>query len=147
MEYSWFRPRPQVALERPLVLVVDGRQADRHHLMRALGPLDVAPLGFAFAEEALTWLSANRAPALIAVDLVLPRMSGATFCERVRQDARLARVPILATSSRTGTEDEARALEADTDAFLEKPLHLAELLGEARRLLRGRSGDGLRSVS
>jgi len=128
----WMEP----AMRR--VLVVDGDPQSREHLLRFLRSLRVLATGFATAESALAWIENNGAPSLICVDMRLPVMSGFRFCAAVRKNSRACNVPLLAVSSRTEMQDEAQALEAGVDVFLEKPVAHGAFLVAARELLTAR---------
>ena len=74
-------------------------------------------------EEALRILDRGQ-PCVVLLDLMMPVMSGAELLEVVRQDAALARVPIVVVSA---WPEEASRLNG-TCAFVKKPIDLAELL-------------------
>ena len=74
---------------------------------------------------------------LIILDLMLPKMSGYTVCETLRE--RGYNVPILMLSARTLTEDRIRGFNAGTNQYLTKPFDLDELLSRVRNLLSFRA--------
>jgi DNA-binding response OmpR family regulator len=63
----------------------------------------------------------ERAPSLVILDLTLPRGSGYELCEFIRDDQRLAHIPILVMSDRGTPEAMAHAEEVGANAFLRKP--------------------------
>jgi DNA-binding response OmpR family regulator len=74
-------------------------------------------------------------PALVCLDLTLPRESGYELCEHIRQDPRLARVPILVMSDRGSPEDMAHAEHVGANAYLKKPFTRARLTKYVSALL------------
>ena len=65
---------------------------------------------------------------LVLVDLDMPRMDGFEVARQVRRDERLAGLPIVMISSRTGTKHTERAHELGVSRFLGKPFQENELL-------------------
>ncbi len=90
--------------------------------------VDVAPDGAAAWE-----LIAQGPYDLAIVDHYLPIVSGAQLIERIRQDERFVRLPVVAIS--VGGEDARNAsIAAGADLFLDKPIVLRELFATLDRL-------------
>lgn len=77
----------------------------------------------------------------IIVDYFLPAEDGASLIARLRQDERLARVPIVAISV-GGPSARDATISAGADLFLDKPLALRDLLHTMRILARRESSPG-----
>jgi len=60
-------------------------------------------------------------PALILLDLMLPRLSGWEVARRLRQSPRTGTVPIIAVSALARTQEREAAVHAGCDAYLAKP--------------------------
>jgi two-component system copper resistance phosphate regulon response regulator CusR len=71
---------------------------------------------------------------LLLLDLMLPRLDGATLLHRVRRS--WPGLPVLVLTARDSTEDKVRHFEAGADDYLTKPFDFAELLVRVRALLR-----------
>lgn len=72
-------------------------------------------------------------PALILLDLNMPRLDGHEALLALKGDARLCRIPVVILS--TAAEEEAqRCLEAGADAVIGKPSSYSGLLDVVRRL-------------
>ena len=75
----------------------------------------------------------------VLLDLDLPGVDGFQIARLIRQREHAGqRVPIIAVTARSGSEDEARARVAGMDGFLRKPLsgeQLAAALAQARAAL------------
>jgi signal transduction histidine kinase/CheY-like chemotaxis protein len=65
--------------------------------------------------------AAERPPALILLDLMLPRVSGWEVARRLRQSPRTSSVPIIAVSALSRSQEREAALHAGCDAYLTKP--------------------------
>jgi len=83
--------------------------------------------------DALITLRDNTIDA-IAVDVMLPGMSGFELCRRVRESGRT--MPILLLTARDAVEDRVFGLDSGADDYLTKPFAFAELAARLRALLR-----------
>src|SRR5215210_1484210 len=74
-------------------------------------------------------------PDIIISDVVMPLMDGFELCQRLKEDARTAFVPVLLMSAvRTGAADSLNGLVAGADDYLEIPFRRQELLVKVARL-------------
>lgn len=91
--------------------------------------------------EALA-LAAAEPPDLVISDIMMPEMDGFMLCRRIREDRRLAGVPVLLYSSVFCFEDDRElAMSLGASRFLVKPIDPGVLL-EAVRAETGRPGRG-----
>ncbi len=67
-------------------------------------------------------LAAQIRPALILLDIQLPRMDGYEVARVLRQRPELARTPIVAITSYAMAGDRERILAAGCDGYIEKPI-------------------------
>lgn len=72
-------------------------------------------------------------PALVVLDVNLPRMDGFEVCRRIRA---LGPTPVLLLTVRNTEEDLVRGLDLGADDFLTKPFSPRTLLARLRALLR-----------
>ena len=82
-------------------------------------------------ETALTSLDSN-APDLVITDVMLPGQSGFDLLATLRQDERMARLPVVVLTARADAESAVEAFAAGADDFVVKPFNSAELLARVR---------------
>ena len=70
----------------------------------------------------------DNVPDIILLDIEMPRMDGYEVAAHVRNDPRLADVPIIMITSRVGEKHRARAIELGVNDYLGKPYQEAQLL-------------------
>jgi two-component system alkaline phosphatase synthesis response regulator PhoP len=80
-------------------------------------------------------------PALIVLDLMLPRIDGWEVCRRVRARSD---VPILMLTARDDDVDKIVGLELGADDYLTKPFNPRELVARVKAILR-RTGPRIRT--
>lgn len=67
-------------------------------------------------------------PDLVLLDLHMPKLDGFGYCEKVRNDPTLSRMPIIVQTALEDRETKLRSLsDAGADDFLNKPLDVDEL--------------------
>jgi two-component system response regulator MprA len=124
---------PRAGSPGPLVLVADADPAVRAVLERALRyegyDVELARDGVDALDRIQT-----RPPALVALELTMPRLDGLAACQRLRSAGN--RVPILMLTTRDEVRDRVTGLDAGADDYLVKPLFLPEFLARTRALLR-----------
>lgn len=80
-------------------------------------------------------------PAMVLLDISLPAMDGTEVLRRLRADADLRALPVIALTAHAMAGDRERYLDMGFDAYVTKPIvDETVLLREIARLL-GRSGD------
>ena len=84
-------------------------------------------------EEALEFLEMMDYD-LIILDIIMPRMDGFAFLEKIRQAGR--QVIVLILTARDSLEDKIKGLDLGADDYLVKPFEFAELLARLRALGR-----------
>jgi len=83
-------------------------------------------------EQALESARKN-SPALIVLDLMLPKLDGYEVCRRVRADSD---VPIIMLTARDEDIDKIVGLELGADDYMTKPFNPRELLARVKAILR-----------
>lgn len=78
----------------------------------------------------------NEQPDLILVDINLPGIDGLELTRRVKADANLAHIPIIALTANALYGDRERYLHAGCDGYLAKPVSRKELLSTVAAFLR-----------
>ncbi len=74
-------------------------------------------------------------PALIITDLMMPRLDGYAFIERLKADPATDHIAIVLLTASAGQEHRLRGLALGADDYLTKPFHLGELRLRLRNLL------------
>jgi chemosensory pili system protein ChpA (sensor histidine kinase/response regulator) len=118
-----------------LVMVVDDSLTVRKITGRLLEREGYRVLTAKDGVDALEQLRGER-PAVMLVDIEMPRMDGFDLTRNVRGDPRTMDIPIIMISSRTAPKHRSRASELGVNAFLGKPYEEAELLQQIATLVR-----------
>jgi two-component system cell cycle response regulator DivK len=82
---------------------------------------------------------AHTIPDIILLDINLPGIDGLELARRFKADARLAPIPLIATTAQVLVGDRERCLEAGCDDYLPKPLDIRKL----REVIRHYLSNGL----
>lgn len=119
---------------RPLALVVDDSITVRRVMERFLERNGLRVMTAKDGLDAVSVLQEAK-PDIILLDIEMPNMDGYEFATHVRNDARVADVPIIMITSRVGDKHRARAIEIGVNDYLGKPYQDSQLLDAIRRLL------------
>jgi two-component system cell cycle response regulator DivK len=84
--------------------------------------------------QALEMVASTR-PALLLLDLGMPKLDGFGVIRKIRADPELADLPVMAVTAYAMRGDRENILDAGFDAYLSKPVSAALLTGELDRLL------------
>lgn len=79
-------------------------------------------------------------PAIIVLDLNMPKMRGQEFLGRLRSHAILSEIPVLVFTSSIAAQDRAECLGLGAKEYLRKPSTLDELIAIANHILETGSG-------
>jgi two-component system response regulator RegX3 len=115
-----------------LILVVDDEQSYRDALSVALQREGFGVDTAADGVEAIERFEASR-PALVLLDVMLPKVSGIDVCRELRARSR---VPIIMVTARNAEIDAVVGLEVGADDYVSKPFRLRELIARVRAALR-----------
>ncbi|HXT00757.1 MAG TPA: response regulator [Elusimicrobiota bacterium] len=80
--------------------------------------------------------SPGNLPALILLDINMPRVSGLEFLEQIRSDARLSNLTVSILTSSSQESDKVRARELGVVDYIIKPVDLSEFDVVVRRISR-----------
>jgi chemosensory pili system protein ChpA (sensor histidine kinase/response regulator) len=125
----------KAARAAPLVMVVDDSLTVRKITGRLLEREGYRVLTAKDGVDALEQLK-GELPAIMLVDIEMPRMDGFDLARNVRGDPRTMDIPIIIISSRTAPKHRSRAAELGVNAFLGKPYQEAELLQQIATLAK-----------
>ena len=115
------------AVSVPVVMVVDDSITVRKITSRLLEREGYRVITARDGVEALEQLK-KEMPAVMLIDIEMPRMDGFDLTRNVRGDPRTMEIPIIVISSRTAPKHRSRASELGVNVYLGKPYEEAELL-------------------
>jgi chemosensory pili system protein ChpA (sensor histidine kinase/response regulator) len=127
------QPSPAVSVA-PLIMVVDDSLTVRKITGRLLEREGYRVLAAKDGVDALEQMK-DVLPAVMLVDIEMPRMDGFDLTRHVRGDPRTRNIPIIMISSRTAGKHRDQATQLGVNAFLGKPYPEVELLQHIARFL------------
>lgn len=119
------------AARSAVILVVDDVPANLRLLTEGLQTrgYEVRPV---LSGEAALAVAFREAPDLILLDINMPGLNGYETCTRLKQEARLAAVPVIFLSAMHETVDKVKGFEVGAVDYVTKPFRLEEVEARVR---------------
>jgi len=119
---------------KPKILVVDDEPDALEVIAFKLKEAGYAPLTAADGLRAVEIVREER-PALVVLDLMLPKMDGLEVCKILRRDPATAAIPIIMLTARAAEMDRIVGLELGADDYVTKPFSPRELVLRIKKVL------------
>ncbi len=116
------------------ILLVEDNEMNRDMLSRRLQRRGYEVVMAVDGGQGLEMASSEK-PALILLDMSLPVIDGWEVARRLKADAALKTIPIIALTAHAMSGDREKAIEAGCDDYDTKPVELPRLLEKIETLL------------
>ena len=123
------------------ILVVEDTEDNRQIMRDLLTSVGYELIEAVNGEEGVAMAKQHK-PDLILMDIQLPILDGYEATRRIKADAALASVPIIAVTSYALAGDEAKTRAAGCDAYIAKPVVPRTVADTIQQLIGGRSESG-----
>ena len=119
------------------VLIVDDHGLVREGLRAILSRSELSAQCLEAWDGASLWMQLDQHPdlELVLLDIQLPGMDGHAVARRLKSDALLKRVPIIAVTSHAMTGDREACRAAGAEGYIEKPINPDSFVAEVERFL------------
>ena len=124
--------------EKKVFLVVEDFEDSRFMMRRLLEMAGYQVLEASDGEQAVK-IAVEQRPALILMDLSLPKLDGLAATRKIRQKKILGKIPIVAVSAHDSPQTRAEALAAGCDEYVTKPIDFDALTAVLERFIAGDS--------
>ena len=116
------------------VLIAEDNPVNRELLRELLELVGCTVLEACDGQEALRVIEQSQ-PELLLLDIGMPVMDGFAVIRRIRENPRLAKLPVVAVTAYAMRGDQERILNSGFDGYLSKPINPPSLIQELDRLL------------
>jgi CheY-like chemotaxis protein len=120
---------------RPILLVEDDA-VDAMTVKRALKEIKVANpvVHQTNGQEALDYLTGADTPAIILLDLNMPRMNGIEFLKIAKKDDRLKKIPVVVLTTSKEDEDRVGSYDLGVAGYMVKPVDYTQFVEVMRAI-------------
>jgi two-component system cell cycle response regulator DivK len=115
-----------------LILIVEDNPENRELLREALAPKKHQIVEAVDGEEALQTMKVLL-PDLVLLDIQMPKLGGYEVIRRIREDATLRGIRVVALTALAMRGERERALAAGFDAYISKPISFSLLNAEIEK--------------
>ena len=116
------------------VLIVDDNQASRDLIRAILKPVRCNVIEASQGQQALDLIQQEH-PDLVLLDVDMPGLDGITVVKKIRANAALTGLPVVAVTAFAMESDRERCMAAGFTAYLTKPVRAAVLRQQVQQLL------------
>lgn len=128
-------PRPAEPREKPLLLIAEDNESN-YFLFQAMLEDDYELIHAWDGVEAIELYKEHK-PALILMDINMPRMDGYEATREIRKLT--TTVPIIAVTAYVFVSDRERIMEIGFNGYVSKPVDAAKLVNEIENCMQGRN--------
>ena len=132
-------------IPNPTILLVEDNPDDEELTLRALSRNNITNevVVVRDGQEAVDWLEgsgahagrdANNIPALILLDLKLPKVDGLDVLRRLRANPRTALVPVVILTSSKEDRDRTSGYQSGANSYVQKPVDFTQFVDAVRQL-------------
>ncbi|HEY9600220.1 MAG TPA: ATP-binding protein [Allocoleopsis sp.] len=118
------------------ILVVDDEPVNLQVLVNHLSLQNYAIIQALNGIEALKLIGDGLKPDLILLDIMMPKMTGYEFCERIRQQFPANELPVVLLTAKNQVSDLVEGFGAGANDYLTKPISKNELLARIKTHIR-----------
>jgi len=83
-------------------------------------------------------IAMEKEPTLIISDVIMPKMDGIEFCEKIRNNEKTSLIPFIMLTGRSSIEEQIEGLECGADAYIPKPFDMQFLQAKIEHLIKSR---------
>jgi EAL domain-containing protein (putative c-di-GMP-specific phosphodiesterase class I)/DNA-binding response OmpR family regulator len=120
--------------DRPLVLIADDDDDVVQLLKIYLRPLDVDFVQAKDGEEALA-IAQSRLPAVVLLDVMMPKRSGWEVCQALKAMQRTSQIAVVLVTGRGDVKDRLTGLQLGADDYLVKPFNRDQVVKRVAALI------------
>ena len=128
-----------------IILLVEDNPSDIGLTKRALAKSHIAnemivaedgqeALDYLFASGQYTGRDVSNLPALVLLDLKLPRVDGLEVLRQIRADPRTSRLPVVILTTSKEELDVARSYDLGANSYIRKPVDFKQFIESVERL-------------
>ena len=77
-------------------------------------------------------LAISEMPDIIISDIMMPKMDGIEFCEKIKSEIKTSHIPVILLTARTSLIFKMEGLESGADDYINKPFNVKELMLKVR---------------
>ena len=128
-----------------MILLVEDNPNDEELTLRALRKANIAnevaiardgqeALDFLFATGKYAGREPTTMPAVVLLDLKLPKLDGIDVLQRIRADPRTKLVPVVVLTSSSEDEDMVRSYQSGANSYVRKPIEFSAFANAVTQL-------------
>jgi len=132
-------------MPQKMIMVVEDNPDDEELTLRALRQAKIAneivvtrdgneALEFVFGKGQYAGRNLERMPAVILLDLKLPKLSGLEVLKQLRADPRTKLIPVVVLTSSSEDEDMLRSYQVGANSYVRKPVEFGSFASAVSQL-------------
>jgi two-component system response regulator len=132
-------------MSEKMIMLVEDNPDDEELTLRALRQSKIAneivvtrdgseALDFVFAKGKYEGRDSSHMPAVVLLDLKLPKLSGLEVLQRLRADPRTKLIPVVVLTSSSEDEDMLRSYQFGANSYVRKPIEFGAFAAAVTQL-------------
>ena len=118
----------------PTILVVDDVQTDRELIGKVVQSTGNHPEYASDGEEGVSKAKSLK-PAMVFLDVVMPKQDGFATCRKIKKDPETEKIPVILVTSKNTDTDRFWAEKQGADGFIVKPFTPDEIVKVIRKYI------------